>query len=1032
MHSNALQEAIGYSIEGPLHKAVDLLRTLLDSGNSAAGPYLADVLARLGRYDEALGVLDGMRGEHSWDSRYQEQWERTHRALNDLEFVERSRYCRAGFLEKAVVPDGRGSYLVDTLGFPGTWLFSSKAGKYISPPACLRLLKSVAWISEETRAGRVTPRAMSEGLIECKGSVSIVPSSDLSSLKVAFEKQSDGSLHWFFEADPKVLNWEREQQRAALREALEKEEIAVLKAPVRAEETEGTSSRELPRVMLISPGLASDYAVAVLRDRLISEGFRADAAYIRSMKLLDRYLEWFASPSDSGDKPPDVFAVSVLDAEIESVCYMIANLRRAFPDSRIIIGGASSQTPEQLASVVPDFDVMIRGDADEALARVAAILGCTPRRNGVSQAQLDEIKALPGGIVLQIGSHRLVHGLDYMNVPAEYHLPVPRVRKHIYYWQTSRGCPYDCRFCNKWTGRRYHTVVPWDDHGAPNSPLGRSAYAMIEFLLGRLAMEMPSGITQEEIKRRLEDGVRDGNIQGLPELPEKIFIVIEDDDFLIQRDRVIEFCRQVEELGLQQFFVFSAITSIRTVFRGGDQPDIALLHALHKAGFQSLDVGSDGLSQSTIEENQKGYSLDRHVIPLNRLAKGLGFFCFNNTIISTPYTTLPQLIESLIFYVVCPYPINTAIEIGIMGHIGNKYTNEDFVNQQYDWTDEPGKDFGHYRLIDNYRVPKDFPEYALNGSLIIGYADPKVRDLVLEFPKQRTEDFIQEKLSPEDVRSVLESWINLPDSRSETKALGLTISLLTQGLPWSKFGATLSRIKDEMSALNISSFVDYYDALSQGAVENDSFYMKTREAMGEALESKEKGDWGRAEEAFRNLTERVPWYFRPHRERMICLLQLGRYSEAVEHFAKYQLIDPNLHFYHSYFGQVLKSLGLDDAVRTQRAMFHIPRYFTISPIFYYLALIMEVAGGDEVRGFAFPPVHPERIERMYDLFDYLTIDLIRGWVEPRRESLRKDLLEGREVLICGVPVRLDLNQRLLIVDYDRVSPNSMNETRSDP
>jgi pentatricopeptide repeat protein len=1025
-----LQRAIRYSVEGPLHQAIGDLEEILksDPASKTAAIYLADVYSRLGQYEKALAVLREIQKNGVWDAQMESQRKQLQVVREDLKAVENSRFRDGAFLSQSIVPDGNGGYLVDSLGFPGTWTFCAGDAGHVMPGAYLRLLKSLAWMTTKIHEQDLTlSGSMGHHEPGYRGTVRVSrhPPGPEDNIRLTIASWSGQGFKWDVTITPQVLSWQRDDQRSKLWERVKSGKYLISK-----EERADVSRRPRrvgsvsPAVLLISLGLASDYAVTILRDRLRHNQIPAAASFIRSMKYFDAYLENSGSVEEFDQRPPSIFAISVLDAVIEETCYCIARIRESFPEAFIVIGGSTSQTPEQFAALVSDFDILIRGDADEILGQVAKIIGSSTRTGGFSEEQIDSLTELAGGLIVQEETGAIVHRLDYTNVPQEYHLPHPDGRKTIYYWQTSRGCPYDCRFCNKWSGKRYHMVVPWEDDNPGDAMAQRSAHAMIEFLLARLAMEWPHAISRPELEQLLRSTRAGDPPLSLPGLPDKIFIVIEDDDFLIERQRIKEFHDRVDELGLQRFFVFSAITSVRTLYRGGDRVDRQLLGWLKDANFRSLDIGSDGLSQSTIDQNQKGYTLDRHVIPLNSILKEMGFFAFNNTIITTPYTTIPQLIESLIFYIVCPYPINIAIEIGIMGHIGNKFTNEDIVNQQYDWRAQGGDKQLYFTLRDNYRVPEQFPEYALNGSHMLSYADPKVRELVLEFPNRDPLEFFRDSFSEKDVQDVIDAWTNLPDSRPEFRALGRSIRHLRQAYPHWSFDYSLASVREDMSMLNLSTFTEYHDRLVEGRIQADPRYKRISRRRWNAGMQKKAQNWQAAEKELRLLIAEAPWYFRPQQELIVLLGNQGRIAEAIEHFVQYQLTDPNLRFYFMIFGQLLKALDIAEMVREERILFHIPRYFTISPIYYFLALIKELAGGSSVEKFVFSPVTPQDAEDLYDLFDFLTIETIKAVVAGCPFDLGRELSQKREVRICGIPVRLSEDGRSVLLGYDRIQKNS--------
>nr|HID59683.1 hypothetical protein [Desulfobacterales bacterium] len=1016
-----LQDAIKYSVEGPLHKAIEYLEEILRSNpwEKIAASYLADVYCRLGKYERAYILLSKMREKGAWDEELESQWKRVNRIWQDLKKVEKSRFRGEMFLSRAIVPDGKGGYLVDTLGFPGTWDVQIDLPRYLPPGAYLRVLKSLAWATGEIRKGNIrSAKCLPFQMVMFTGTVKVEEKKE-ESISISFLERKGEGYKWLVSVGWEFLFWEREVQRREIREIIEGGSFRI------RQETERTihsmSPETDPRLVLVSLGLASDYAVTILRDRLLDQGIPAAASFVRSLKYIEDYLDTYSSMPELKNRPPHIFAISVLDATIREACLVIAMLRQRFPQAFVIVGGPTSQTPEQFAALVPDFDILIRGDGDEVLSQVVRTIGKTKRTDGLSDAQIERLKGFPGGLIIQQKNRRIVHRIDYTNIPKRYHLPRPDRKKTIYYWQTSRGCPYDCRFCYKWSGKRYHMVVPWEDDLEGVSMAKRSALAMKEFLLSRLALEWPEGIS----KTRLEELLKESKVSGRPisrlDLNEKIFIVIEDDDFLINRERIREFYRIVDQLGLQRYFVFTAITSVRTLYRGGDVVDREILEWLKACNFKSIDIGSDGLCRSTISENQKGYTLDRHVIPLNMLLKEMGFFAFNNTIVTTPYTTIPQFIESLIFYILCPYPINIAIEIGIMGHIGTKYTNEDIVNQQYDWQGEDGEDYGHFKIKDNYFVPVGFPEYALNSSHMISYADPKVRELVLKFPHQEPIRFFKDNdIEAEEVENVVKSWIEASDVQPEISALGRSLQLLQRRNNNRDFTHAILTIKEEMSMLGLSSFVQYYGRLKEDKIKNDPQY---KWIIGQRLKTarhKEMRRWEDVERGLKLLVEKAPWYFRPHQELIILLINRGKVSAAVEHFSLYQVIDPNILFYFDFFNHLIKALHIEDTIRKDRVLFHIPRYYTISPIYYFLALLKEMGGGEKVKDFSFSRCSPQDVENLYDLFDYLTIDIIKGVISNCSLDISEELRKGREINFMGVPVRLENGGRRLALDYRRI------------
>ncbi|MBI5018237.1 MAG: tetratricopeptide repeat protein [Deltaproteobacteria bacterium] len=1017
-----LARALQLGREGPLHDSIRLLKEILarSPGEHAAAAMLADVLARLGRYEQAAVVLEeairagGERAARALGGQLAELGE----VRRDLERVAEGRWRPEGFLSEAIVPDGEGGYLVDSLGFPGQWEVESAKPGRLAPGAWLRLMKSLAHCVGELpvrRAGRGP--LLPEGVIRVGNAAS-----DATLTLVPRGAGAGISL----EVGEEFLRLPRVVQRQRLARLLE-QASATLAPPGVAVGAPGSFpalSSGAPRVLLVSLSLASDYGIQVLRDRLRDRGTAAECLFVRDLGMLREYLALAAGMPAFGGAPPHLVAVSVIDAVLEAANLTLEGLRAVLPDAWTVIGGPSSQTPEQLACLLPAFDVLLRGDADESLPELARVLGSRPRSEGLTPGQRDALRRWAGGIVVQTPAWILVKDLSQTPVPGAYHLPHPEGKRTISYWQTSRGCPYDCRFCYGWSGKRYRVVVPWrETEEERRGPLDRrSARAMVEWLVRRLADELDA--EPSELEGQLAAAARVGEPLVFPGLPESIFIVIEDDDFLIRRERVREFKEQATALGLPKYFHFSAITSVRTLFRGGDDLDVEVIGWLKGLNFRSLDLGSDGLCQAVIDENQKGYTLDRHVIPANEYLQKQGIFAFNNTIVTTPYTTLPEFIETLIYYSVCPYPINTALEIGIMGHIGTRYTNEDLVNARFDWRGAEGEDRGHYQLLDNYRVPLGFPEYSLNDSGMISYADPTVRDLVLKFPRRQIWKYFSEgDLPTDEVDRVVEGWRRLPEGREEFSALGEALALLRERNPsWDALYA-FATVKEEMDLLDLGSFRKYYRLLVADEVASQTSFRQAADARWSAQHEEEQGRLERAEAELRSLVERLPWYPRARRDLIGLLGREGKLAQAVEHFVAYQRVEPDLAFCYLFIEQLSSALGVREARAKRRAWFHIPRYDTLSPFWYLLARLKDCVGGRCAEPFRLISGGPAELENFYQVMD--------RWSTPSlAEALRREaaLLEERlgggppgRVTVCGIPVELAEGNRL-ILDLRRVHP----------
>jgi len=1017
-----LDEATKLSIEGPLHAAIDRLKELLlaSPAHPRASALLSDIYARLARYDEATELvkkaIQGGKAKGVDLAELESQLGQLEEAAEALATVNKARFDQS-FINRAIVPDGEGGYLINSLGFPGLWEVENVTSRQLQNGALFRLIKSLATVVADLRAGQASKSALPN--MEMEGQISVID--DLAEAAIDLELVPRGETCTLnAKVGYEFLHQGGYSQIETIRRLFGEGNFTLSAEGERESVSGGKGKRRgLPYVLLISLGLASDYGVHVLEDRLKASGIKAERSHIRDLRMMDAYIEGYRRVESFDGNPPHVIAISITDDQLENVNSLIGKLRSTLPDAFVLIGGPTSQTAEQLACLVPDFDMLVKGDGDEVLPQIALILGNSSRSQGLSSAQIEEVKGFAGGILLRTYSRWICHNIHVTNVPSTYHLPQPLDKKSLHYWHTSRGCPYDCRFCARWTGKRYHCVTPWQEGDERQTMARRSAQALTDWLLARLLLEFDEQITVSELEARLEACRSQGMVFEIPNLKDRILIAITDDDFLVNRQRIYEFCQEVQRLGLGNYFEFSAISSVRSLLNG-DEIDTELVEWLKQCNFRYLNLGTDGLSQATIDQNQKGYSLDRHVIPLNKYLKSRGFFVLNNVIFTTPYTTLPELVESLILYSVCPFPTNIFAESAIVGHIGTKFNNEDVVNQRFDWRGGASKDMGHYFIRDGYRVPKGFMEYALNGS-IISYADPVVRDLAPLLAKMEPRSILEKAIPQQEVWQVITRWQQLPAQRPEMKALGNSIAWhQREGLD---LASALTAIKEHMRALNLSSFADYYSWLSKGEVEQSPHLIYLKRHREEARRFRKRGDVDEAEAELKLMIHEKPWYAGAYVELIGLSLDAGKYAQAISYFTQLQLVEPDLPLYIRLFNAVIKSLNLSHAFKENRPLFHVPRYITISPLFYFIACVRELAGGKATQ-IDFPPVSPQVLDRLYDVLDRLTPGIIEAAITEAPFDIGKALLSGERVSFFGIPVHLEDEAKRLVFDYRDIDPQA--------
>ncbi|MGA2265152.1 MAG: radical SAM protein [Phycisphaerae bacterium] len=258
-----------------------------------------------------------------------------------------------------------------------------------------------------------------------------------------------------------------------------------------------------------------------------------------------------------------------LRPDTDLVCYSI-NWRKEFdlirddinalpPRVMTILGGrAATENPRYWLDACPNVAAVVCGDGEQAIAEIAA-------RRPWSQI---------AGLSRRGDDGQVVHNAPRANAPLDEDLlPARDLRRRPYYLTTkgvstgikidmvagSRGCPYNCKFCN-------FSVNPWGvkRRWAPRSP--RSIVGEIEKI--------------------------DADV---------IFFI--DDIFTHQPDRVAEICDLLIARRIRKHYIVNARLEI------AKRPDV--IRKMEQAGFIVLMVGVESTQDATLASMGKGFTVEQ-------------------------------------------------------------------------------------------------------------------------------------------------------------------------------------------------------------------------------------------------------------------------------------------------------------------------------------------------------------------------------------------------------------------------------------
>ncbi len=149
-----------------------------------------------------------------------------------------------------------------------------------------------------------------------------------------------------------------------------------------------------------------------------------------------------------GELRPDVVGLGALTNEIKPAAYQAALIKRDFPQTPVVVGGAHvTAMPQKTLEEFPSFDVGVVGEGEQTLLEL-----CNALQDGMKQQSLHSIDGLvvrQGRGILVTPYRKRIMNLDEIPVPAWDLLPPAGT----YFVQTMRGCPYNCPFCMNPNGK---------------------------------------------------------------------------------------------------------------------------------------------------------------------------------------------------------------------------------------------------------------------------------------------------------------------------------------------------------------------------------------------------------------------------------------------------------------------------------------------------------------------------------------------------------------------------------------------------
>ncbi|MBN1425080.1 cobalamin-dependent protein, partial [Candidatus Fermentibacteria bacterium] len=263
---------------------------------------------------------------------------------------------------------------------------------------------------------------------------------------------------------------------------------------------------------------------------------------------------------------PAVIGITVYSPMLAQTRAVVDLVRRELPNARIVAGGIHPTVlPEEILDI-PGIDVVVRGEAEPIIVQL-----CQNLIRDVSVETIAGTSIRRDGAVSHAADIPLIDSLDTIPPPARHLLkneryrPAPEITlanpKKIQSLITSRGCPYQCIFCSArlLSGRRYRFHSP------------------------------------ERILTDVEDLVR---TYGAEE------VVFLDDNFTVNRSRLVRTCDLLRESGLARRLIWACNARV-------DEVDREVLGLMRASGCRLISFGVESGVPRILTLIKKGITVEQ-------------------------------------------------------------------------------------------------------------------------------------------------------------------------------------------------------------------------------------------------------------------------------------------------------------------------------------------------------------------------------------------------------------------------------------
>jgi len=327
---------------------------------------------------------------------------------------------------------------------------------------------------------------------------------------------------------------------------------------------------------------------------------------------------------------PDVVGISCPYTSSATEAHKVARMvKDVCPDAYVLFGGADASVRSKTILKDKNVDIVVRGEGEMTCLEIVDRI-----RHGDDLTDIKGTTVRKKGEIVVNPPREFIQNLDALPFPARHLLPMDIYLKdprfHLYSMRsprttiiTSRGCPYNCVFCSihsvwgrKWRARSAKNVV-----------------AEIELLVKKY-------------------GVKE--------------IAIMDDNFTLNKERVLEICEEILDRSLDVKLTTPNGIAIWRL-------DKEMLTKMRGGGYYRATFGIESGCKETLKFIRKPVNLN-HALEIIDHCLDLGLWVHSTFVIGFPYEYHESIKETVefaknsgidfaTFYIATPYPGTDLLKI---------------------------------------------------------------------------------------------------------------------------------------------------------------------------------------------------------------------------------------------------------------------------------------------------------------------------------------------------------------------------------